>query len=293
MKLLRRLAFLLALLAPVPALAAAPTSRMLTVEPSVQIHVLEAGSGSKPPLVLIPGWTMPAAIWSGQIARFSGERRVIAFDPRSQGDSTKTASGDTPDVRARDLQSVLDQLGASKVVLVGWSQGVQDVAAYVNQFGTGRLAGVVLVDSAISDGAAGLPGRADAASQQLRFLDIYARAPEDYLRGMLDAIIVTPEGKTRIDELTAQGLKTPPAIGVAMLIADLFGADRTGAIARLDAPVLIITSPRALDLDGQKAMAAAIKGATQVVIDNAGHAVFVDQPDRFDAALAAFLAKLG
>lgn len=293
MRPLRPLALALALMAPTSVFASTPASKMLTVEPGVQIHVLQAGAGSRTPLVLVPGWTMPASIWSGQIARFSTERPVVAIDPRSQGESTKTAQGDTPDVRARDLKSVLDQLGAQKIVLVGWSQGVQDVAAFVNQFGTSRLAGVVLVDSAISDGAAGLPKRAEAASQQLRFLDIYARAPEDYLRGMLDAIIITPQGKARIDELAAQGLKTPPAIGVAMLIADLFGADRTGAIARLDVPVLIVTSPRALDLDGQNAMAAAIKGSTQVVIDNSGHAVFVDQPEKFDAALADFLKRLG
>src|SRR4051812_9072880 len=93
-------ALLAALLLPAAALAA-PASRMLTVEPGVQIHVLEAGvDNGRPPLVLIPGWTMPATIWEEQIARFSKVRRVIAFDPRSQGDSTKTAQGNTPDVRA-------------------------------------------------------------------------------------------------------------------------------------------------------------------------------------------------
>ncbi len=40
------------------------------------------------------------------------------------------------------------------VVLVGWSQGVQDVAAYVEQFGTDSIAGFVLVDSPLSSGPA-------------------------------------------------------------------------------------------------------------------------------------------
>jgi pimeloyl-ACP methyl ester carboxylesterase len=182
---------------------------------------------------------------------------------------------------------------APPVVLVGWSQGVQDVAGFVNQFGTGRLAGVVLVDSAISQGAAGVAQDPQAAGQQLRLLDIYARAPEDYLHGMLDAIIVTPRGKAKIDTLVAEGLKTPPATGVAMLIADLFGADRTAAIAKLDVPVLIVTSALARDLDAQKAMAAKIPGARQEVVADAGHAVFVDQPEKFDALLAEFLEQLG
>ena len=290
MTLMRTLAACCAvLLTPAAAIASAPASKMLTTAPGVELRVLQAGAGSKPPLVLITGWTMPASVWNRQLERFSADRQVIAIEPRSQGDSTKTLTGDRPETRAQDYKAVLDQLGADKVVLVGWSQGVQDVAAFVNQFGTSRLAGVALVDSSISDGAAGIAKRPEAAAQQLRMLDIYVRAPEDYLRGMLDAIIVTPEGKARIDELAKEGLKTPPAIGAAMLVADLFGADRTGAVAKLDVPVLIVTSPRALDMDAQKAMAAAIKGSTQVVIDNSGHAVFIDQPEKFDAALAAFL----
>jgi microsomal epoxide hydrolase len=274
--------------------AACAAERMVTTAPGVEIHVVDVGpKNALAPLVLVPGWTMPASIWSEQVSRFGKARRVIALDPRSQGASTKTATDNTPDARARDIKAVLDQAGAERVVLVGWSQGVQDVAGFVNQFGTARLAGVVLVDSAISEGAAGVAANPQAASRPLRMLDIYARAPEDYLRGMLDAIIVTPQGKAKIDGLVAEGMKTPPATGVAMLVADLFGADRSGAAAKLDVPVLVVTSSRALDLEAQKAMAAKIPGARQETVADAGHAVFVDQPEKFDALLAGFLEALG
>ena len=194
MNLLKTAAAALALLMlPLAAQAAAQPSRMLTTEPGVQIHVVAAGpANARPALVLVPGWTMPASIWRDQLAAFSGERRVVALAPRSQGESTKALQGNTPDGRARDLKAVLDQLHLDRIVLVGWSQGVQDVAGYVNQFGTGRLAGVVLVDSSISDGAKGAAKTPEATGRQLSLLDLYARAPADYERGMLDAIIVTP-----------------------------------------------------------------------------------------------------
>ena len=61
-------------------------------------------------LVLIPGWTFDAEIWRHEIDRFAKDRRVIAIDPRSQGLSTMTGYGDTPEQRARDLKAVLGQV---------------------------------------------------------------------------------------------------------------------------------------------------------------------------------------
>ena len=93
-------------------------------------------------------------IWQTQLEHFEKNRRVIAIDPRSQGDSTKTDGDNTPEARARDLREIIQQLALKNVVLVGWSQGVQDVAAYVEQFGTDSIAGFVLVDSPLSSGPA-------------------------------------------------------------------------------------------------------------------------------------------
>jgi pimeloyl-ACP methyl ester carboxylesterase len=82
---------------------------------------------------------------------------VIAIDPRSQGNLTKTDEGDTSEQRARDYRLLLTSLHLEPVILVGWSQGVQDVAAYVDQYGTTGVKAVVLVDSTISGGARTFP----------------------------------------------------------------------------------------------------------------------------------------
>lgn len=114
----------------------APREVFVDTSPSVRIHIRVAGpNNAKPPLVFVPGWRLTASIWQEQVATFSKDRRVIVVDPRSQGESTKTPEGDTPEQRARDLDAVLKQQKAAPIVLVGWSQGVQDVAAYVEQFG--------------------------------------------------------------------------------------------------------------------------------------------------------------
>lgn len=183
----------------------------------------------------------------------------------------------------------MKQLGLGPVVLVGWSQGVQDVAAYVQAFGVASIRGVVLVDAAVSAGAASVARNPQAASEQLRMLSLYAQAPREYAEGMMRAIIRRPLARAELDPLVSAALQTPTAVGAAMLVADLFGEDRTPALQKLDRPALVIASPTSRELDAMKAMAARLPQGRIEVVEGAGHAVFIDQPERFDATLREFL----
>src|SRR5205823_1318748 len=148
--------------------------RKVDVGDGVSLRVVEAGKpGPGPTLVFIPGWSTGADIWREQIDRFASTYRVIAFDPRSQGQSTITTSGNMPEMRAQDLHNLLEQLDARRPVLIGWSQGVQDLAAYIERYGTHDLAGLVLVDAAVADGADGITARAQESAAQLRMLALY------------------------------------------------------------------------------------------------------------------------
>jgi len=273
---------------------AATRSEMVPVDAATRIHVLDSGPGRSDgaTLVFIPGWRFGASIWSAQLAVFARDRRVIAIDPRSQGDSSKTTEGDTPEQRARDLQAVLNRLHVGRRVLIGWSQGVQDVAAYVQQFGTADVDGVILVDSTISGGAPAIAAAPGFASQQLGLLPMLSQSPREYTEGMMHAVITRRLPPAEFNALVDNALKTPTAIGAAMLVADMFGVDRRGAIAKVNCPVLVIASPRSPELADQKAMAAKFHVARFEVVDQAGHAVFVDQPDRFDALVRDFLGRL-
>lgn len=203
----------------------------------------------------------------------------------------------TPEQRSRDLEAVLSQLSLDKVYLVGWSQGVQgvqgvqDVAAYVNGFGTGRVAGAVLVDAAVSSGSGAVLREPQAAAQTLRYLSFYAAQPEAYARGMLEAIISRPLDKTQADRLAADIAATPTAFGSAALIADLYGADLTPALKELDRPTLIVASATEEDLQAQEDEVKVLPNGRLEVVENAAHAVFIDQPDRFGQILEQFMAE--
>jgi len=266
---------------------------MVNVADGVSLRVIEAGKVSDgPALVFIPGWSTGAEVWRRQIDRFAATHRVIAFDPRSQGESTKTTSGNTPETRAQDLHALLERLGVRRPVLIGWSQGVQDIAAYVERYGTKDLAGIVLVDAAISDGADGMAARPEETAMQFKMFAVYQAHQNEYLHGMMGAIISKPQTTDAIEGLVTTGMKTPPDVGVAMLVADMFGTNRTPALKKIDCPTLIITAAKSGELRRQQAAANQVPHARFEKVEDAAHAVFLDQPDHFNELVKGFAAKL-
>jgi len=150
----------------------------------------------------------------------------------------------------------------------------------------------VLVDSTMSKGARDIGASPANAATMFDRLTVYQLHQEEYLKGMFGFIISKPQASAATAQLVATGLKTPPTIGAAMLVADLYGQDRSAALDRVNVPVLVIAAGNSPELEAQRSMAAQIPGAHFEVIDDASHAVFLDQPERFHAILTEFLGHL-
>ena len=120
----------------------------------------------------------------------------------------------------------------------------------------------------------------------------YVTDQHAYLKGMFGAIISKPQPAGTVEGAIATAMKTPPSTGIAMLVADMFGTDRMAALAKMDCPVLIIAAASSGELARQKSEAKAIRNARFVEIPDSAHAVFLDQPDRFAAALTDFLKQI-
>jgi non-heme chloroperoxidase len=259
--------------------------RSIAISLDARLHFIEAGPSSAQAIVLIPGWCFGADVWSAQIADLSDSYHVIAIDPRSQGTSSIVVNGNSPDARAGDIDVLMRRLQLRKPVLVGWSQGVQDVAAYVMAHGTENLAGLILVDAPVSGGSAALDGR--AAAETMARMALYVRDPRAYLEGMMPYVFRRPLVDRERGQLVAQALRTPTSIGVSNLVLDLYAKDYRPALALIKIPTLVMvagTAPdRRLQLDQP------IAGQTQVVIEEAGHAVFHDEPEQFNRQVREFL----
>lgn len=269
---------------------AAIRSNFITLHDRTRLHCLEAGTlGTAPTLVLIPGWTLPASLWNEQLKQFSAHRLVIAIDPRSQGDSTKSEAGNTPEQRARDLHEVLSIRHVPQAVLVGWSQGAQDVAAYLQQFGTGHIAAVAFVDSPVAGGPADLDASREFVRGFLGRLPSYVEHPAQYTAGLVKSLFRKPHPELNLDAIIAHTRKTPVDTGVTMLIMDLLAVDRRPALMRLDRPTLVIASADSPLLEAQRSMAKTIPGARFISVPETGHAMFIDDPTTFNGALQQLL----
>lgn len=257
----------------------------------VRIHFLQAGpADAARSLLLVPGWQTSASIWSAQLDYFSAQGyRVIAMDPRSQGGSTVVQSGNAPEDRARDIQAVIAGLKLTHLTLVGWSQGVQDVAAYVGQYGTGALDALALVDSSVSAGPESVKDNPAFVQAILRYMAMYSRDPRAYSDGFMHAIISAPAPATTFAQLEDEFMKTPSDIGISMQMQDMFTVDRRSALKNFDKPTLVIASSQSEELDAQKQMAAALPQGRFVAVEHAAHAVFFDQPAQFDKLLEGFI----
>jgi microsomal epoxide hydrolase len=229
---------------------------------------------------------MPAWIWQKQIDEFSKGFRVIAVDPRSQGESDKPTYGHLPETRARDYKELIDHLELKRPVLVGWSMACAEQLKYVEQFGTENLAGLVLVDGFIPDKPSpemliGMSGWMNLLQQdRQKQADGFVRGmyrkpqPEEYLKRVINA-------STSV-----------PADTAVVLIYDMIAVkDFSKAFARLDRPVLFAyqpeTQPTADFLKSKLGDKLRLER-----FDGDGHALFVDDPEKFNRILAEFLQSL-
>ena len=116
---------------------AASMDRYFQTSDGLRLHYLEAGSGERT-LLFVPGWLMPAAVFEAQMAGLSGEFRVIAFDPRSQGLSQVYQGSHRPEIRLRDMDELLVAAGVGDFILAGWSLGVLEALDFIEQFRPAR-----------------------------------------------------------------------------------------------------------------------------------------------------------
>ena len=125
-----------------------PTNNFITVgsenSKSVDLYYEDLGVGQ--PVVLIHGWPLNGASWEKQTAALlAAGRRVITYDRRGFGSSSKPSTGYDYDTFAADLNALLTTLDLQKVDLVGFSMGTGEVTRYVGKYGSARVRKAVLI----------------------------------------------------------------------------------------------------------------------------------------------------
>ena len=255
----------------------ADEAHYFTSSDGVRLHYIAEGTGET--LLFVPGWLMPAEIWRHQIDHFARRYRVVAFDPRSQGDSQLAPSGNNIQRRAEDLKELIEHLGAGRVVLIGWSLGVLEALLYVKTHGDETIAAFVFVDMSVGETPS---QRGDA--------EIRYQGPRDRKREMATFVSSMFKSSPPADYLawlTDEALRAPPETGASLLVMPYPRAFWRSAVYETRKPLLYAVTG---SLKGQaESLKRKRKGTSIEVFAGAGHALFVDDHERFNASLAAFL----
>jgi non-heme chloroperoxidase len=256
--------------------------------PSVTVtkgQISVTGPHQFPSILFVPGWTMPGWIWENQISHFSADYRVVAMDPRSQGESSKICDGSYPASHARDIKAVIDQLHLAPVVMVAWSMAVTEIASYVDQFGTTGIAGVVLVD-----GVASFDLTAESFKSYADFLKSAQANRQKWTNDFVRSMYKKPQAEEYLQRVIKASLATPTDSAVAMALAGFTTDDRLG-LSKIDKPTVIAAATKGM-MPMFQDMQKRIPGAKLEMFDDAGHALFVDDADKFNILLEEFLTTL-
>ncbi|HUF79515.1 MAG TPA: alpha/beta hydrolase [Burkholderiales bacterium] len=263
------------------------TSTSFLTSDGVRLHVLEAcppgapAPGSLSPVIgFVPGWSMPAAIWREQLLALGAKHCVAALDPRGQGESEIAPGGYTLARRAEDLREFAARY--PRLVLVGWSLGALEALEYVHRHGAAGLEALVLVDTSVGEDpqppSAG--GFFDALKNDRR------AAVEDFVR----ATFRSPRAPAEIAALTDAALRLPLEASLSLFPRSTPREHWRGIARAFPKPLLYVVSAQFA------AQAETLKrnrpGTRVAVFEDAGHALFVDEPGRFNALLAQFVADI-
>ena len=130
---------------------------------NIDLYYEDHGSGK--PVVLIHGWPLSGSSWEKQVpVLVAAGHRVITYDRRGFGNSSKPISGYDYDTFAEDLHRLITKLDLRDVALVGLSMGGGEVARYIGAHGSERVSKAVFMAAIppfllnTADNPAGLDG---------------------------------------------------------------------------------------------------------------------------------------
>jgi len=265
---------------------------------NIDLYYEDHGTGK--PVILIHGWPLSGRSWERQVlVLVDAGYRVITYDRRGFGESSKPWSGYDYNTLAKDLHAIISKLDLREAALVGFSMGGGEVARYPGLYGTERLSKAVFmsavppfllrtlenlegVDISVFDGI-----RAGIAKDRLAFLSGFFS--NFYNFDVLGGSRVSDE-VVRFSWQIAAGASPR---GTLDLVA-AWGTDFRADLKRLDIPTLVVHG----DADRILPIAATgsrthelVKGSRLVVIKGGPHGLNWTHAEHANSELLDFLEQ--
>ena len=251
--------------------------------PGARIWYIDTGGGGVP-VVFLHAATGSVRAWEYQIPAFTGAGyRFIAYDRRGWGRTTIDPAGPQPGTGADDLAALLDLLGVDRIHLVGTAGGAFVALDFALSFPQ-KLRSLVVANSI-------------GGVQDPEYLELGRRLRPPEFNAMPPAVrevspayrAANPEGTKRWIELEHQSRPEGPSTPAQPMKNRVTFV----MLETIKVPTLLLTGgadmyapPPILRLFADR-----IKNAESVVVPEAGHSTYLEQPDVFNNAVLGFIRR--
>ncbi len=246
-------------------------------------------AGQGPPLVLLHGIGAHASAWRTQLDGLADAFDVLAWDAPGYGRSSDPP-GDWPMGEYADvLAGFLDSLDIPKAHLLGQSWGGVLAQEFYGRYAD-RVASLILSDTTLG----GDVTREDGETRlQARLHALETMTPADYARARAPQLLAPDPPAELLREVEAMMAQLHPA-GFRSAAIALAHADTRVVLPRIRVPTLVLCGE--LDQVTSPAVGTRLIGeipdARNVIFPGVGHLNNMEQPDRYNATVRAFLQSL-
>lgn len=276
-----------------------------------KLNYVESGSGES--LIFIHGLTANLNFFKKQFPVLSNKYRVIAYDLRGHGLS-EGVKGLTLERYAQDLTDVLDFIGIKKASVVCWSMGAHVVFEYIRTFTCERIGKIIIIDMSPKimkapdwhfglTGASGKPGDF-GHEDNLIVLAAMCRDWDAYSRLVAERILMRPDqseklrsgrevafkGKDDLPWIYEQTRSNNPFVIVSMWISMVM-KDYRAVLPGISVPCLLTYGLESnyYGPENYFYMKSRIPDAEILPFEGCGHALHLQEPEKFNQAVLDFL----
>ena len=266
---------------------------------NIDLYYEDHGEGK--PVVLIHGYPLSGSSWERQVpAILKAGHRVVTYDRRGFGKSSKPTVGYDYNTFAQDLHQLINAIKLRNVTLVGFSMGGGEVARYLGTYGSeGTICKAVIISGVppyllrTPDNAEGVDASVFAGIQKAVAADRYAFFTE-FFKNFYNTDLLL--GK-RVSEQALQGswnIAVQASATASLECVASWYEDFRKDVARIDVPTLVVQgdADRILPIAATGLRSAKlIKGARQVIVKGGPHCIPWTHAEEVNTELLKFLAE--
>lgn len=248
---------------------------------ALRVHYQNYGKG-KDALVFIHGWTCDLTFWKANVPAFIGQAHVLAIDLPGHGGSDKPQISYSMDLFARAIDAVLQDAQVERATLVGHSMGTPVIRQFYRKY-PAKTSALVIVDGALKPFG-------DKAAMEKVFEPLHGPNYKQFAEVMVGSMTAPMKDKTAAAAVKTTMLSAPQHVMVgamdAMLDPDIWKDDK------INVPTLALMAANpSWNADYEKAVRTLVPGVDFQVWPGVSHFLMLDEPQKFNDTVAAFLKK--